>query len=62
MSGRGTESGNVTLTEMVGVTRSRYTRDGSWKHSSRDVGGDGDRGIGGIHRVGYGRMEGGKMK
>ena len=62
MSGGREEYRNTTLTEMVGASRSIYYRDKSGETSSGYGGGDGDRGIGGRERVGYRRMEGGRMK
>ena len=62
VSGGGSESGNTTIAEMVGASRSGYPRYKSEARSIGDRGGDGDGGIGGREIVEYGRTEGGRVK
>ena len=62
MSVGGAEARDVTLLEIVGADRSRYPRDKSGAHGSGYGGGDGNGGIRGRERLGYGIMEGGIMK
>ena len=62
MSGGGAENRKANLVDMVVAYHSRYPMDKSGAYSSGDGGGYRDGGIRWRYRVGYERMEGGRMK